>query len=228
MPLIRGNHSIDNQFTQIPNRWLRDPRLSLGAIGLLAQLMSHQPGWTISQDSLARANGIGRDMMRNLLAELMHAGYLRRSEHRQRNEAGQLAGYVYTTQDPEGAEPMLAEPTQAEPTQVKPTHKNNIDKNNILKNNIEKKRATRLPADWSPSERLLEMFESKWPSLIPQRDYHIEQFKLYWLGTGKPMIDWEATFQKWMGREQLRAPKRQETDWDYLDRWAKEADEKNG
>jgi hypothetical protein len=228
MPLIRGHHSIDNQFTQIPNAWLRDPRLSLGSIGLLAQLLSHQPGWSISQESLARANGIGRDMMRTLLGELMAAGYLRRSEQRQRNEAGQLAGYVYTTQDPEGVQPMLAEPTQAEPTQVEPTHKNTIDKNTIIKNINRKERATRLPADWSPDERLLEMFQSKWPSLEAQRDYHIEQFKLYWIGTGKPMLNWDATFQKWMSKEQSRAPKRKSTDWDDLDAWAREQDRLNG
>ena len=35
MPLIRGYHSFDDHFTQIPNSWLRDTRLSLKAIGLL-------------------------------------------------------------------------------------------------------------------------------------------------------------------------------------------------
>jgi len=64
MPLVRGRHSFDDQFTQIPNAWLRDNRLSLQARGLLAQLMSHAPGWNITQESLAKANNIGRDAMR--------------------------------------------------------------------------------------------------------------------------------------------------------------------
>lgn len=125
MPLIRGHHSFDDHFTQIPNDWLRDKNISLGAKGLLAQLLSHAPGWRISQESLARDNGIGRDAIRTLINELLEAGYLSRSEDRERNEKGYLGGYTYTTQDP----------TQENPTQDNPLHKNNITKKNNLKNN---------------------------------------------------------------------------------------------
>jgi len=129
MPLIRGHHSFDDHFTQIPNDWLRDSRISLGAKGLLAQLLSHAPGWRISQENLAFANGVGRDAIRTLINELLEAGYLMRSEDRERNEKGYLGGYTYTTQDP------LGEPTLDKPTQDNPLHKNNILKNNNLKNN---------------------------------------------------------------------------------------------
>lgn len=129
MPLIRGHHSFDDHFTQIPNDWLRDSRISLGAKGLLAQLLSHAPGWRISQESLGHSNGVGRDAIRTLINELLEAGYLSRSEDRERNEKGYLGGYTYTTQDPS------AEPTLDNPTQDNPLHKNNIIKNNNLKNN---------------------------------------------------------------------------------------------
>jgi len=129
MPLIRGHHSFDDHFTQIPNDWLRDSRISLGAKGLLAQLLSHAPGWRISQENLAHANGVGRDAIRTLINELLEAGYLMRSEDRERNEKGYLGGYTYTTQDP------TAEPTLDKPTQDNPLHKNNILKKNNLKNN---------------------------------------------------------------------------------------------
>jgi len=129
MPLIRGHHSFDDHFTQIPNDWLRDSRISLGAKGLLAQLLSHAPGWRISQENLAFANGVGRDAIRTLINELLEAGYLMRSEDRERNEKGYLGGYIYTTQDPSG------EPTLDKPTQDNPLHKNNISKKNNLKNN---------------------------------------------------------------------------------------------
>jgi predicted DNA-binding transcriptional regulator len=125
MPLIRGHHSFDDHFTQIPNDWLRDKTISLGAKGLIAQLLSHAPGWRISQESLARDNGIGRDAIRTLINELLNAGYLMRSEDRERTEKGYLGGYTYTTQDP----------TQDNPTQDNPLHKNNNIKNKILKNN---------------------------------------------------------------------------------------------
>jgi biotin operon repressor len=129
MPLIRGHHSFDDHFTQIPNDWLRDSRISLGAKGLLAQLLSHAPGWRISQESLGHSNGVGRDAIRTLINELLEAGYLARSEDRERNEKGYLGGYTYTTQDPS------AQPTLDKPTQDNPLHKNNIIKKNNLKNN---------------------------------------------------------------------------------------------
>ena len=129
MPLIRGHHSFDDHFTQVPNDWLRDSRISLGAKGLLAQLLSHAPGWRISQESLGHSNGVGRDAIRTLINELLEAGYLSRSEDRERNEKGYLGGYTYTTQDPS------AEPTLDNPTQDNPLHKNNIFKKNNLKNN---------------------------------------------------------------------------------------------
>jgi hypothetical protein len=125
MPLIRGHHSFDDHFTQIPNDWLRDKRISLGAKGLLAQLLSHAPGWRISQESLGRDNGVGRDAIRTLINELLEAGYLMRSEERERGEKGYLGGYTYTTQDP----------TQDNPTQDNPLLKNNITKNTNIKNN---------------------------------------------------------------------------------------------
>jgi biotin operon repressor len=125
MPLIRGHHSFDDHFTQIPNDWLRDKTISLGAKGLLAQLLSHAPGWRISQESLGRDNGIGRDAIRTLINELLGAGYLMRSEDRERTEKGYLGGYTYTTQDP----------TQDNPTQDNPLLKKTIIKNKEIKNN---------------------------------------------------------------------------------------------
>jgi biotin operon repressor len=147
MPLIRGHHSFDDHFTQIPNAWLRDARISLGAKGLLAQLLSHAPGWRISQESLGRDNGIGRDAIRTLINELLDAGYLSRSEDRERNEKGYLGGYTYTTQDP----------TQDNPTQDNPLHKNNIIKNKILKNN---------ERIYSDSENEFESFWSHYPKKV--------------------------------------------------------------
>jgi hypothetical protein len=129
MPLIRGHHSFDDHFTQIPNAWLRDSRISLGAKGLLAQLLSHAPGWRISQESLAHVNGVGRDAIRTVINELLEAGYLDRSENRERTDKGYLGGYTYTTQDP------TAEPTLDNPTLDNPLLKKTITKEENIKNN---------------------------------------------------------------------------------------------
>lgn len=123
MPLIRGHQSFDDHFTQIPNSWLRDSRISLAAKGLIAQLMSHKPGWKISIYTLAHQNGIGKDGMRTILNELLNAGYLARSAERERTSQGFLGSYTYTTQDPLFLG-NADEPTLDEPTLVNPPHKN--------------------------------------------------------------------------------------------------------
>lgn len=124
MPIVRGEHSFDNQFTQIPNAWLRDTRLSLKAIGLLAQLLSHSPGWSVSIAQLAKANDCGMDLIRNAVRELEACGYLERSQRRIQNKFGEA---IYRTTDPSGF------PSSGFPSSGNPTPKNNNNKNNNLK-----------------------------------------------------------------------------------------------
>ena len=100
MPLIRGHHTFDDHFTQIPNDWVRDSRLSLKDIGLLTQLMSHRPGWNTSIRSLARFNKTGTDTIKSAVKELELLGYLTRSQKQEHNEDGTFADYVWTTADP--------------------------------------------------------------------------------------------------------------------------------
>lgn len=192
MALIRGHHSFDDHFTQIPNGWLRDDRLSLGAIGLLAQLMSHSPGWKITQENIARANNVGRDAIRTLINELVSTGYLHKSEKRERNSSGQLAGYNYVTTDPVLGEPTLAEPTQAEPTLVEPLHKNTITKNTNSKNTISKKRA--LPKSWQPKENV---YSDERYSVLDV-DSEAEAFRDWHTARGSVFADWDAAFRNWL------------------------------
>jgi hypothetical protein len=128
MALIRGHHAFDDHFTQIPNDWVRDERLSLEARGLLAQIMSHRPGWNLSIKSLALRNSVGRDKVRRILDELLTHGYLERSEAQSHDERGHLAGFDYTTRDPQGVtqEPCKAEPTKAEPAKADRSPKKTI------------------------------------------------------------------------------------------------------
>jgi transposase len=121
MPLIRGHHSFDDQFAQIPNAWLRDSRLSLKAIGLLAQIMTHVPGWNMSINSLASRNNVGKDQIRTAIAELEEFGYLTREQSR---EEGKFAETIWKTSDPSD-----------NPTTENPTIKNTIPKEDQIKNN---------------------------------------------------------------------------------------------
>lgn len=71
----------DDGWLAVPNQAVRDTRLSLTAIGLLCHLLSHEPGWRVSSEQIARSFGIGRDRARKAMAELIEHGYALRSRH---------------------------------------------------------------------------------------------------------------------------------------------------
>ena len=127
MPIIRRRFSFEGHFTQIPNAWLRDPRLALRSKGLLAQLLSHTEGWSVTIQSLARENGCGRDAIRASVRELEAAGYLTRRQDR--TEGGEFAEIVWET-----SEPMTAAPLPDNPMTVNPT----LKKTNLKKTKVKK------------------------------------------------------------------------------------------
>lgn len=126
MPIIRGEHDFEEQFTRVPNRWLRDRRLSLKSIGLLAQLHSHRPDWSVSLARLARSNDCGIDQIRTAIRELEQYGYLERSQGRANNLFGEA---VYVTRDPSSGFPLSGFPSSENPTPKKTNKKKTINKN---------------------------------------------------------------------------------------------------
>ena len=118
MPLIRGHHHFDHSFTQIPNAWLRDTRLSFKARGLLAMLLSHSQGWELSIQSLVAQNLEGKDALRSAIHELETLGYLVRT---QVNEQGRFGESIWETKDPE---PLAGFPTAGLPPADNPPLKN--------------------------------------------------------------------------------------------------------
>lgn len=75
MSIVRGHKQEDGWFI-LPNHAVRDRRLSLKAVGLLAHLLSHEPGWKVNSIALAKHWQVGRDQIRNALAELEAFGYV--------------------------------------------------------------------------------------------------------------------------------------------------------
>lgn len=63
--------------TFIPRTLLRDPRLSLKAKGLLANLLDRPPGWDVRSEVLATEGPDGKDAIQAGLRELAAAGYYR-------------------------------------------------------------------------------------------------------------------------------------------------------
>ena len=89
--IVRVELSFEQGFTMLPNRWVRDPRLTYRARGILAVLMSHESGAHVSIESLventAKRNERskaheGRDAVRAAIAELEQYGYLHRPRRR--------------------------------------------------------------------------------------------------------------------------------------------------
>lgn len=77
--LIRSRIRFEREFTQLPNAWLRDNRLSFRSRGLLALLMSHKPGeFKVTIKALANDNPEGIAALRVAVEELEQIGYLRR------------------------------------------------------------------------------------------------------------------------------------------------------
>jgi hypothetical protein len=130
MAVIRGVHDFDDHYTQIPNAFLRDESISLEARGLLAQILSHRPGWSLSIKSIAYQNRCGRDKVKRILDELIAAGYVERSDKQRHDENGHLAGYDYTTKTPEGVtqKPYKVKPYKAEPYKADGSPKKTISK----------------------------------------------------------------------------------------------------
>lgn len=132
MPLVRGKHSFDSHFTQIPNAWLRDSRMSYKARGLLAELLSHAVGFVVSIDRIARSGKDGRDAVASAIKELETFGYLSRSQDR--NTDGTLGHTVWTTCDPETASDKGSRPQTGFPATDKPATDNQLYKNTEVKN----------------------------------------------------------------------------------------------
>ena len=132
MPIIRGKHQFEENFVQIPNRWLRDNRLSLKSLGLLAQLTTHSVGWKVTIKTLATANNCGQEQIRTAISELEQYGYLVRDQQR---TSGRFSEAIWVTKDPA---PTLGSPITENPITDKPITGNPIHKNTSLKNNQDK------------------------------------------------------------------------------------------
>ena len=226
MPIQRGRHSWDDNFTIISNEWLRDERLSFKARGLLAYIESHHPEWSISVTWLAGHSIEGKEALRSAIAELELYGYL---EREQENKGGRFGEVKWTTR-----EPVTDEPLAENPLAENPPLKKTIDNKTIYKN----------------KER--EQFDEFW-HLYPKKvdkTQALRQFKRALnratfedilagvikfandpnLPEEKRFIKNPATWLNADGWQEGPLPERKksrkpQTDWDELERWAREQDQ---
>jgi hypothetical protein len=145
MPLIRGHHTFDDQFVQIPNAWMRDNRLSLKARGLLAQIMTHREDWSLSINRLAQDNGEGKHAIRAAIAELEKFGYLVRDQINDKR----FGEAVWVTTDPSDY-PLADNPLSEIPLSENQTTKNNT----LLEDHLEE--------EHNKNTKAKELFEEFW------------------------------------------------------------------
>jgi len=107
--IYRQAFDFETHFTQVPNKWLRDPNLSMKAKGLLVYLMSHEVGYNISLGQIEREMQDGKSAVRAAIDELKEAGYLK--TEMTRDKRGYNAGLSYVLQEPLSENPTLENPT---------------------------------------------------------------------------------------------------------------------
>lgn len=117
---IFREHNLTDNFTTFSNILLREPTLSLGALGLLVYLLSFPRNWKVYVDFIAKNRKEGKDAIYARLKELGKAGYLKRFQHR--NKDGTFDPYTYqvfsTKQTP--VSPLRDYPRPDKPRPVNP------------------------------------------------------------------------------------------------------------
>ncbi len=82
---------MSSQFAQIPNRVLRDTRLSFEACGLLVELLSHADTFIVRMEVIQKQRCIGREQLRRMFKELEIYGYAELIT-REKSEEGKFRG----------------------------------------------------------------------------------------------------------------------------------------
>ncbi|WP_099329399.1 hypothetical protein [Clostridium paraputrificum] len=131
MPIYRAEHKKD--FTIILNSILSDTRLSYGARGLMAHVLTHHDNWVFTGEDYFVTDIDKKTKVRGYIKELINFGYLKR--YREQNERGILGNSVYTFFEmPNFDLPNLEKPNLENQKQVKSEENSDIQPNCDLPN----------------------------------------------------------------------------------------------
>lgn len=73
---------MKRDFTQIPNSFIRDNRLTANAFMLMTKIYSLPDDWIYSKEGLKTISGLGRDALNSALALLQDCGYIEIIQYR--------------------------------------------------------------------------------------------------------------------------------------------------
>lgn len=217
MAVIRVRKS--KNFTAMSNIHLRDPTLSLKAKGLLSVCLSLPDDWQYSVNGLTAISKEGRDALLTTLQELETAGYVYRSQSRDKNgRMGKAEYFIYETpeENPQWEKPRSGNPTTVQPTAEKPISEEPAAENpGQLNTNLQNTERTKYEKKKEPHHRygryenvLLtdEEHEKLMAEFPADYDLRIDRLSEYMASTGKAYKNHLATIRSWARRE---APKKQ-------------------
>lgn len=135
--LLRVKHDTEHPYVMLNRQAMRDPNLSLEAVGLWARLLSNKDDWEIHVTQLMEVNKCGRDKMYRILRELITHGYAYHAVDRAKGKYQTGTWYVFESKkSPEEIQkmfPFTENPYTVKPNTVNPTLRNTKGKNSIDK-----------------------------------------------------------------------------------------------
>ena len=191
-----------DRYTVIHNALLEDDRLSWGAKGLLAYLLSKPDGWQINQAHVENIGTAGRYKVRKLFSELYASGYL---EQRQtRDVKGFITGSEVVLVETPSAENRNAVKPEGQKTGMSENRRQvNTDNKQILNTVTTEqpiKGSRECPEDFVPSEKTVRSIQKHHPDLTPD-DFNRGLIAMKAHVFKKPIKDWNAAFRNWMNNQ---------------------------
>lgn len=217
---VRRTHlEFEGQFTQVPNAWARDERLSRKARGLLVEIMSHRVGWHVSVSGLQKVGIEGRDAIKSALVELKDAGYLQVSQSR--GDHGRFGEVEYELHDPATGDGLsvhggsAADGSTADGSTAsgQPTTKNTsssedqLSEDDLLLSPDESVDGELIPDDWRPNQTHIDKAASL--HLDVRREY--QRFREHAVRKHRRLKNWNAGFTNWLRKQAEYQQERQGT-----------------
>ena len=106
-------HQPKKAFAIIPNRAVRDPRITANSFRLLAYLLSHNDGYELTYRQIEKQAGLGRYAINAASKQLTELGWLRVEQTKLAN--GQFGPKSWTLLTPDGNEPIAGDTVAGEP-----------------------------------------------------------------------------------------------------------------
>lgn len=94
------NCGNENEYTQIPNDFLRDPKISAKAKTILCILLSNREGWHSYVETIQTMMKEGRDFIKSGIAELEDYGYVLRIRYRDKTTSKWAGSFWAYTNEP--------------------------------------------------------------------------------------------------------------------------------